>query len=361
MQYPDKTLVALLGLAVGDAFGCPFEYHEGAPKYAQRSVREQRYLKGQEDCHSLPQRCRTHGLWSDDTQQTLVLLWIWGQLVDKQRDPKDPQMVGGLFLRVCRAMAQAPVPARSTSFGVHRGTGKYFREALFSDTPPDTAGLGAAMRVGPLATLLETHEILPWIQQVSAHTTSNPIAHAAAAYFAVHVHMLSQKVNFPSEDALCLSTMSPEFIVAWGEVRKAHQVLLARGEEGLLAYATSLGSADKPLTEAANGFALTGVPWVIWAAMSASSFEDALLRVCSSGGDTDTVAAMTGCLASLRFGAPAIPAWMTQGLVGVDFIRDPASWHPILSEQVHVAMDLQVMIEAEQHLAKKVKRGRRTH
>lgn len=349
MQFPDTTITALVGQAVGDAFGSPFEFHASAAEFAVQSQAEGRYLTGL-DCKLPPRRCRTPGLYTDDTQQALVLLWIWDQMTTKGRDTKDASMAAGLFIRVCRKMSEAAVPARSPSFGVHRGTGRNFRDALLSAPPPDTAGLGAAMRVGPVATLLEPDEVLSWVTTVSQTTTTSPIALAGAAMFALKVNTLARGTNDPNEAEIGLDRMTPEFIEAWHKLERACEVMAARGEEGLLEYATKTGTSNKALNEAANGFALTGVPWVLGCVEQASSFSDVLLRVCSSGGDTDTVAAMAGCLAALRFGRADIPSWMFNGLVGHDHLLDPAQWHPMGTELQYAEMDTQVLLAAEQRV-----------
>lgn len=349
MQFPDTTITALIGQAVGDAFGSPFEFHAAAANFASLSVTQERYLDGL-DCRLPPRRCRTPGLYTDDTQQALILFWIWSQMVSKGRDPKDAEMAAGLFIRVCRKMSEASVPPRSPSFGVHRGTGRNFRDALLTYPPPDTAGLGAAMRVGPIATLLEPSEVLAWVSAVSQMTTSSPIAQAGAAMFALRANTLARNASEPTTKEIGLDLMPPEFVEAWWKLDRACEVMAARGEEGLLEFATKTGASNKPLHEAANGFALTGVPWVLGCVEQGSSFSDTLLRVCSSGGDTDTVAAMAGCLAALRFGRSDIPPWMLDGLVGRDHLLDPVLWHPVGTERQYAEMDTQVLLAAEQRV-----------
>jgi ADP-ribosylglycohydrolase len=206
------------------------------------------------------------------------------------------------------------------------------------------------MRVGPIATLLEPSEVLLWVTEVSCTTTTNPIAQAGAAMFALRANTLSRGTPEPTETEIGLDRMSPEFIEAWRKLERACEVMAVRGEEGLLEYATKTGMSNKALHEAANGFALTGIPWVLGCVDQASSFADALLRVCSSGGDTDTVAAMAGCLAALRFGRSDIPAWMFNGLVGQDHLLDPTLWHPVGTERQYAEMDTQVLLAAEQRV-----------
>ena len=55
------------------------------------------------------------------------------------------------------------------------------------------------------------------------------------------------------------------------------------------------------------GFVLTALRVAFWAAMTAHSFEQAVVDAANLGGDADTNAAVTGALAGARFGAEAIP------------------------------------------------------
>lgn len=336
MPLTEPAHLALLGTAVSDAFGCPFEYHASAPAFARLSISEGRYLQGYEDCKLPIRRCRTTGLYSDDTQQALILLWIWGQVLSRNRDPHDANVIAGLFLQVCRKMAQSST-FMAGSFGVHRGTGKNFRDAILTGVAPDTAGLGGAMRIGPVATLLpDPAMVVPWTVTVTSTTTCNPVALAGAAMVAAKAWELSH------EGASCPGPAPGPVADAWTLLLRARDVLDARGEEALLAFATKSGTAERVLRCAADGFALTGIPWILHHVDGATTFSEALVAACSSGGDADTVSAITGCLCALKLGRDSIPAWMVQGLVGLNHVLDPSTWHPVQTEAAYVRLDQQL-------------------
>lgn len=327
----DTTITALVGQAVSDAFGAPFEYHEDAPAYAEQSVREERYLSVKEDIENGRWHPgRDPGVYTDDTQQALALLRAW-HLTENDRnpdraDPLDGGWVAQRFIAMLRQMAKV----KGYQFGVHRGTGRNFRQAVRFG-PVDTAGMGAAMRIGPVVTLIKDSELVaPWVISVSSMTTSNPVALGCAVIYA---YACWQAAN-PGKPAPPLSAQVdgiPSNI--WEVCVEAVVRMNALGEDGLLKFARETDLSNKPLDCAANGFALTGVPWVIYHGMKAGTFEEALLGVCSSGGDTDTVAAMAGCLAALRLGRRSIPLWMLDQLRGREHLFDPVTWHPIGSEK----------------------------
>jgi hypothetical protein len=322
---------ALLGLAVGDAFGCPFEYHPKAAELARYSLELGRYLDSWEDVGQRNIKwCRKAGIYSDDTQQAKLL--VLARLKHGAAEP-----AARFFYETCVEMMKTP----GGSFGVHRGTGGNFRTAIATGKPVDTAGLGAPMRVGPVAVLFnDPQEMVEWVLTVSATTTSNPVSLACVAKFATVAWVLAN----PKRRDEILTIKWPEDRVpsdVWRASTAALRVIRDEGEEGLLQFATMTGWANKDMRCAANGFALTGVPWAINQALTTKSFGEALVASCSSGGDTDTVAAMTGCLAALKFGEGAIPAWMLEGLHGIEHTRNIHQWDPINDEAALTLLDVE--------------------
>jgi len=334
MVFPKTTRLALLGQAVGDAFGAPFEYHEQGARMARRSLNEGRYLDACGDVGQLSRWARLPGLYTDDTQQALALLHAWRTVPE----PLDPSAVAARFTAVVGSMYDTWLPGARA--GLHRGTGKNFRAFLKHKTPVDTAGLGAAMRIGPVATLLpDLHTLLPWVVLVSRTTTSNPLGLASAALYAAHCHAASRGITEGLIDRLLVWLDSPAADAlslpreVWLDLLRAIGVMETLGESDLIEFAKETGHSSRPLRNAADGFALTGVPWVLYHTRQSESFPEALESVCSSGGDADTVAAMAGCLAGLRLGYRAIPTWMIDDLVGSQGILEPEQWDPIHSEQ----------------------------
>ena len=326
-MYNSPTVrLALLGQACGDAFGAPFEYNPQAAIHAIRSMHEGRYLDAVEDCGAKATRGRLPGLYTDDTQQALLLLHA-----------RENKTYGSMlwFQEQATAMSQ---PLEGAPFGVHRGTGRNFREAIQTQHPVDTAGLGAAMRVGPVAVSFENpQEMIDWVLAVSSVTTSNPIALASAAKFAAVCWVVANPSRRSEIASLNWPTGGPWHIPpeVWTATTAALRAVKEGGEEGLLTYARSLGWSNKEMDCAANGFALTGFAWAVDRALTSGSYSEALVNVCASGGDTDTVGAMTGCLAALKHRYErGIPEWMVDKLVGRANIEHPENWDPRASEEV---------------------------
>ena len=141
----DRVRGCLLGLAVGDALGAPLE---GLSAQQIRTHYGQviDYVDGARAWKRKPYRWRMPGLYSDDTQQALALCDV---LLEHGR--VDPDRLAELYL--------ALATPKGTYFGAHRGVGRSFRQVLSDlergvsprETGQKSAGIGAAMRIAPVA------------------------------------------------------------------------------------------------------------------------------------------------------------------------------------------------------------------
>src|SRR5579859_2647138 len=142
---PDRARGSLLGLAVGDALGAPLE---GLTAQQIRAHYEKvvDYVDGVTAWKKKPYRWRLPGLYSDDTQQALVLSEV---LLECGRI--DPERVAELYLELATP--------EGGFLGAHRGVGRSFRQVIDDlkrgrsprTTGQDSAGVGAAMRIAPVA------------------------------------------------------------------------------------------------------------------------------------------------------------------------------------------------------------------
>lgn len=293
----ERAADALLGQACGDAFGAPFEFQPAAPELAKRSLELGRYLDPIDDVGASVDRWRSPGLYTDDTQQAVCLLRA-------RAHTSSPEDAADHFRADCAALANQEV---DDAFGAHRGTGKNFRRAITMGVPSATAGLGAAMRIGPVArTFDDPQALVAFTLAVSRVTTSDPVGLASALRFALAVFAEGRDSVAPVVPPL------PE--VAWRLTGEALQVA-PDGAHALVAWGEATEVARGSLAGPASGFGPTGVAWVLACVDAALDYPDALRRVCAYGGDTDTVAAMAGALAAVRFGTPSIPEWMREQLV----------------------------------------------
>lgn len=157
----------------------------------------------------------------------------------------------------------------------HEDYGSRFKMWALSAADPANAspGNGAAMRVSPIALLASgLDEALALAESSAASSHDHPQAIAGAR---------------------CIAALA----------------ILARdgaGQSDLLQAAQQFGwGAPKPPEGFSHSVeAVDTVPVACWAAITGTSFEDAIERAAYVGGDTDTICCMTGSIAEHRFGVP---------------------------------------------------------
>ncbi|MFF9196295.1 ADP-ribosylglycohydrolase family protein [Streptomyces sp. NPDC014779] len=281
MRYEDRAVGAVLGSAVGDALGAPFEF--GLP-----GVFRERFPDGRgEMCGG--------GGWeageaTDDTQMAVLvgesLLERGGldlpDVFDRFRrwaaaEPKDI----GLLTEAVLLGGEPWDVAAALHFQVNgrgAGNGSLMRAA----TPAvrfAAAGRAATMAAG---------------RRIAAHTHGD-----AAAWEGTAVLHELVRVALLGQDPLAAVP------AALAEVSPAHRDR----------WATVLAPGWRP--EDATEF--NGAVWpclgsALWALRTTTGFEEALAAAIDLGGDTDTVAAVTGMLAGAVHGPAAIPPRWTAPL-----------------------------------------------
>lgn len=325
----DRTAACLLGLAWGDVLGCPVEY------WTAEQIRSVHGRYGDLPAvypwdrfatqPELLDRLRPLGLYSDDTQQAASLLHAC-------------LSPGGWHVD-----GWARLLSRGAKQKAWRGTGANFRAAVKrfeAGTPPlacgmPSAGIGSAMRAGPLGPRLhDDRELLRRVVLESTLVTHADLRSASAAYAVAaccaalaagaDVRVLrgglAAEVDAFEAQALRDRGLPPEIGASLaahrGIVPQALAALLPVLDEGLPALRERLiASAAGHGIRQADRASLVNHPFVLLGgmhALGAGLADDVapaamLADVVSEGGDADTVGAIAGALLGARFGAGWIP------------------------------------------------------
>lgn len=288
----------LLGVAVGDALGARYE--------GRRVPRWETLLRLVDSPGALR--------YTDDTHMTIGLA---ESLLE--RDGFDGAHMAHLFAR-----NYAAEPWR----GYGRGPRLIFRllqrgvpwdeaaRSLFGGT--GSLGNGAAMRVAPAA--LFAFPDLEAVEELARRTA-----------LVTHTHELGIEGAALQACAVALLLLRPP-----GEPLEAGEYLRALGErlrteafrERLERVRALLPEAprEEVVARVGNGVeAHEAVPAALYAFLRhPRSFAEAVLYAISLGGDTDTIACMTGALAGAHLGEEAIPPSWRQGVEGADRLRELA-------------------------------------
>jgi poly(ADP-ribose) glycohydrolase ARH3 len=268
----DRDCGALLGTFVGDALGMPFEGrpHSEVP-----------------DAVEMVEARRGRGTYTDDTQMMIALA---ESLVERAR--VDEQ-------HLARAFAHAYDPDRGYGGGTRRvlelwadGTPVAHAAAQIFDGQ-GSRGNGAAMRIAPVAVVFRDD-------------TSRLLAEAASSAWITHAHPVG--IDGAVVQAAAIGAALREEDILQAARAAAHT---AEMKDGLRDVGELLaGQPDAAGVHARLGSssdARESVCAAIYAALVHPTFEQAVRFAVRLGGDTDTVAAMTGAICAARDGAGSIP------------------------------------------------------
>jgi ADP-ribosyl-[dinitrogen reductase] hydrolase len=310
MHRSHRVAGALVGSAVGDALGAPFEF--GPPgRFSARFPSPARGART-EMCGGGPWE---PGEFTDDTQMALL---VAGSLVDRgdldeadlfdrfrvwaQADPKDV----GIQTRAVLGSGQPWDVAATEHF---RRTGR-------------AAGNGSLMRTTPAAIRFsrDRRELtMDAARRISALTHGDPSTGEGCAIF----HEL-MRVALDGGDPLAAIPAA----------------LAAVADEHRQRWATVLGPDWTPsdATES-NGAVWPTLGQAVWALGQGSDFADVMRRVIDLGGDTDTVAAVAGGLAGAVFGRGGIPSRWASAVHGRVPGHGDKVWRLADLQQLATALD----------------------
>lgn len=293
----DRFRGALVGVAVGDALGAPFEGHPVV------SVEELRGVVEGDD----PLR------YTDDTAMTMGLAH---SLLNRRGF--DGAHLAATFAERYRAEpwrgygAGPPQVFRMLAAGV---AWEEAAERLFGGE--GSLGNGGAMRVAPAALAAFPHlDRTARLARDSARVThAHELGREGAAVQACAVSLLLSDVG--SEGGLrgVVEALGPQVRLNAFRERLDRVVLLP-----------SDADPDEVVARLGNGTAaLEAVPAALAACLlNLGSFEEAVCFAIRLGGDTDTIGAMAGALAGAHHGESAIPVAWRERIEGVAWLRELA-------------------------------------
>ncbi|MEQ8717704.1 MAG: ADP-ribosylglycohydrolase family protein [Acidimicrobiales bacterium] len=294
-----RALGAVIGSAVGDALGAPFEFGP-AGEYSRRFP--QPVLGGIGEMVGGGGYSWAPGEFTDDTQMAVVQA---ESLLD--RGGVDGADLFERFGTWARDASDVGVQTRSV---LNSAAGwETAAAAHYERNPRGAAGNGSLMRSTPTAVHYATATIAETVdaaRATSAVTHGDPAAGWGTALF--HL-MVGAAVR--GED---------------------HEAALAEGLKMLPAdqdrYRRMLAPSWQPESaEVGNGSVWGCLASAVWAVRGSSTFAEAVTAAIDLGDDTDTVAAVTGGLAGAIYGIQSIPSRWTTYLHGhVSTPDGPRTW-----------------------------------
>jgi ADP-ribosyl-[dinitrogen reductase] hydrolase len=281
----DRAVGSVLGLALGDAAGAPFESRRAHEIPIPLPVLE------------LPWRGGPPGSTTDDTAMARNLVRSLG---DRGRfDPgdvverhmawyrTDPPDVGTFTRRVLERVARGePAPDAARSVWEERG-------------PEVSAGNGSVMYCAPLGVAyanrpIQLYDLAPLLSSLTHHDER-----CRTACLAVTLVVAALVRGDPPE-------------------RSLHEVvtsLIDQDRPGAeeLEFLVEAAGTKRPVDGPDQGFCLFAAALGLQAVVTDQTIEEGIRRVIALGGDTDTNAAVAGALLAAREGATTLPqTWMVK-------------------------------------------------
>lgn len=327
----DRVRGCLLGLAIGDALGAPLEGLSPQQIRAHYGVVDN-YTDGVRAWKKKPLRWRLPGLYTDDTQQALVLSEV---LLAHQR--MVPEAIADLYLRLAEP--------KGSYVGAHRSVGKSFRQVVAdlergmspADTGSDSAGITAAVRIAPVALYFTDRpeaihdEILAasWMthRDIRSLAGAAAVAHAvrrlaagaersAGLIFRVAADVAQTEERLVEELGPKLRGVSRHRRAVSTAIAHTERVLDMPRDRALHALIDEANrhGANPSCRRATRGFPPVCIPTCLYLLLTTDSFEEALQTVVNLGGDADSAGAILGALAGAHYGVAAIPDRWRRGL-----------------------------------------------
>lgn len=288
-----RIVGGILGLALGDALGAPFEFRRAHDVPTPIPAFE------------LPWMDRPPGSWTDDTAMARNL---WTSLIATGRilDTDD------VLRRHLEWLASSPPDIGSQTLAAlrehQRGAADAAKVVFDRRGPEVSAGNGSVMYCAPLG--------LAYVDRPDDLLEAAP-ALSAITHWDERCKTACFAVTFTA--AALVRGDDPE-----SAVRSALERVADRegGEE--LDYLTGAAGIERPIDGPDQGFTLFTAGVALRVAGEGEPFEDGLREVVALGGDTDTNASVAGALLGALHGVDGLPPDWLDRLVEATAIRGEA-------------------------------------
>lgn len=305
-ELRDRYRATLLGCAIGDALGFPFE---GAPPEAIARVPQIA-----EDFVARPRGRFQKGRWTDDTQMTLAVaeaIILAAGRVDGRAIAHRLAALWKDGVILCAGQACTESVERLLQ-GV---------PWMSAGAPIGNAGNGAAVRAAPLA-LLNYDDLakIPRdaeIQGVITHKDRRAQAGGAALAAAVALNLSGERLP---ADTWCLKVATVVGQMDQGfarEIERLPQLVRCDPASAVPVIARAglapLQQSDWP---GISPFVIPSVLMAFYAFLKApDDFRACMTLALRAGGDADSVAAMAGAIAGSHLGCMGLPARLRKGVL----------------------------------------------
>lgn len=305
-----KTIATMVGLAIGDSIGMPFEFcsYEEINTWWQNKEWTGQYLPGGIDGFDLQP-----GQWTDDTYMAIALAesliakngYDLDATAQKYIDWYNTGDLRGIGLQTEAAIKR--LIAGENIFKCGELTG--YNGADFN---PNICGNGTAMRAAPLGLYYKNK--ISAIKDSSyndANLTHNHQSAFDASQFVAEV--VAHLANDQLDEFVIMKALFalPKHSIVRSQIHLA--INLAVLNVSIKEASEKLGS---------NGTAHETVASAVFCYLTTDNFKDAVINSVRIGGDTDTRAAICGAWAGTKYGLEDIPDFYKENLEKFEHLKE---------------------------------------
>lgn len=302
----ENILGGILGLAVGDALGVPYEFLE------RRDMKKNNAL----DMVGFGSHNKPKGTWSDDTSMTLCLL-------DAITTGIDYDDIMNNFLSWYE---EGKYTADGNVFDIGITTRKAITRykggiaSLDSGLSGETDnGNGALMRILPISfylykaygrNIFESENAIEIIDNITSLTHGHIRSVIASC---IYISIACKLIDGLNIDEALENTN-----------KEARLYFDKRYKEELKHYNRIFKHSFKTLKEEdieSSGYVVHTLEASIWCLLNTSSYKECVLKAVNLGNDTDTTAAVAGGFAGIYYGYEAIPKGWLKDLTKKEYIE----------------------------------------
>jgi len=299
-----EVKAGILGFAVGDALGVPVEF---AP-------REELEFFPVTDMQEFGAHKQPKGTWSDDTSMTLATM----DGIIQSNGINYTQIANNFCWWACGKKYNA----HDYVFDMGITTHKALQDYLILGLDPTKAGgkgyydngNGSLMRILPLAYYFKENqtsdlEMATIINNISSITHGHEISCMGCYLYTKYAMSLLEGKSFQES----YNDLQKVDVSMYSDTTQLSYERILSGDLGKIKDSSLISSA---------GFVVSSLEASIWSCLNTNDYKEAVLKAVNLGEDTDTVCALAGGLAGIKYGYNDIPEKWLNTLVKKDYIED---------------------------------------
>ena len=298
-----KYIDGLMGFVVGDAMGVPLEFKSREELLKKPVTKMLGY-----GTHNVPE-----GTWSDDTSMMIATIDSINEKCDIDLDD--------IALKFVQWYKHADYTPEKEVFDI----GNTCREAIekydkqrerpieCGGTDINSNGNGSLMRILPIAYYavekrLKEFEVLDLVSKVSSITHAHEISIMGCYIYTRFVMFLLN-----GKDKLSAYNMvrCVDYSMFGEDTQKEYERLI---KDDISHF--ELNDIKS------SGYVVDSLEACIWLLLKSENYTEAIIGAINLGGDTDTIAALTGGLAGITFGYETIPEAWIEKIARKDYLMD---------------------------------------